>query len=667
MTLEKKNSFEQLDTLSLSDFNNFSALEEFAKKHVLDVKESEEKDFSLKYEKIERSIDVKRLATKNISELNNNYYNNKEKTEALMLALFMFSLKLLESETPPTEMPNLANLDLSLVESKPVIQKYLVHLKTFAGLNISQGSIGEEMQKNIKLINEFYKKMREKMQPTKAKDSKGTGAIVGGLSGGFIAASMADEKSNKNLNTAVGTAIGLGIGGLVEKTIKDGVKIKASDFSSMENFGKGIGKVTTDTGEIAMQGIKKTGTAVLDAGKYMGKGALNIHNKLAKGIEDSPIGKTFGTAGSHALAGLIEAGTLFLGYKTAKSVGGYALTKGSKVVRKGVEVIKNNKVKTTLGAATLLGGAAVANAYAKSSNDNNKTVKTDNKTKEETQTTNQQETAKENNDVKKVSSAKETPKVQLAKSNTTNDRIEIDHVAVLGNRTMNTPTKNTNVSSKLEPTEMKLNNFITTLETKSGTELANIMGSFSKNPKLLEKAIENLSAEETMKVLMLVISVWEGGFSRKGKYNAVRSKYKSKLGNKKLTTMTIGEILDMELGDCGAYQIIPSTLKWLIKYSYLSRNTIYSEKTQDEAAKLLLLKKRSKIRGYFMGKNSLQEAMHSLANEWRSTPKDDGTYINPKLNKLLKNQNRDKIVKILLKAIKRKGEQENNKAKLYSV
>jgi hypothetical protein len=106
--------------------------------------------------------------------------------------------------------------------------------------------------------------------------------------------------------------------------------------------------------------------------------------------------------------------------------------------------------------------------------------------------------------------------------------------------------------------------------------------------------------------------------------------------SKLLTDMTLLEIIAMQEGTIssgrklfavGRYQIIPETLKFAIKHSQFSFNTLFTEKIQDALAVTLIQKKRPALGAYLKGEsNDLDKAMHAAAREWASLP-------NPKTGK----------------------------------
>ena len=103
-------------------------------------------------------------------------------------------------------------------------------------------------------------------------------------------------------------------------------------------------------------------------------------------------------------------------------------------------------------------------------------------------------------------------------------------------------------------------------------------------------------------------------------------------GGKKLTEMTLGEIMEYQkikdpnntdrLFAVGAYQFIPDTLKVAMKGAGLSKDTVFTPEVQDRlGVELLIGSKRPNLAAYIKGKSDdIDAAMLDFAKEWASAP-----------------------------------------------
>ena len=103
-------------------------------------------------------------------------------------------------------------------------------------------------------------------------------------------------------------------------------------------------------------------------------------------------------------------------------------------------------------------------------------------------------------------------------------------------------------------------------------------------------------------------------------------------GGKKLTEMTLGEIMEYQkikdpnntdrLFAVGAYQFIPSTLKIAMDGAGLSEDTVFTPEVQDRLGlELLLGSKRPKLAAFIKGESDdITAAMTDFAKEWASAP-----------------------------------------------
>lgn len=101
--------------------------------------------------------------------------------------------------------------------------------------------------------------------------------------------------------------------------------------------------------------------------------------------------------------------------------------------------------------------------------------------------------------------------------------------------------------------------------------------------------------------------------------------------SKPLSEYTVGEVINFQshsrdnvgqLWATGRYQIIPDTLKSIVKSAGISYNDKYDKKTQDKLG-LELLKIRSAVKNYIYGnvednQNNLDEAVKNIAMTWSS-------------------------------------------------
>jgi len=100
---------------------------------------------------------------------------------------------------------------------------------------------------------------------------------------------------------------------------------------------------------------------------------------------------------------------------------------------------------------------------------------------------------------------------------------------------------------------------------------------------------------------------------------------------KKLTDMTIGEVMEAQknkgLFAAGAYQIIPSTMKAVVKEAGLKPTDKFSKENQDKLG-IALMMQRPAVKAYITGAPgaSRDTAMLELSKEWASLP-------NPKTGK----------------------------------
>lgn len=98
-----------------------------------------------------------------------------------------------------------------------------------------------------------------------------------------------------------------------------------------------------------------------------------------------------------------------------------------------------------------------------------------------------------------------------------------------------------------------------------------------------------------------------------------------------LVDMTVEEVMNLQKGTiasgreifaAGRYQIIPSTMKWVVnKMGIDPAKTKFDEKTQDQMAFVLMTEKRPAVGRYIRGESDdIESAMLGLAKEWASFP-----------------------------------------------
>ena len=118
-----------------------------------------------------------------------------------------------------------------------------------------------------------------------------------------------------------------------------------------------------------------------------------------------------------------------------------------------------------------------------------------------------------------------------------------------------------------------------------------------------------------------------GSHESKGDYNAIVWLVdKRRHPPKKLTRMTIGEVLDwqdsidrFQLSEAvGKYQIMEDTLRGLYRNAGLKATDLFNETNQDYLATQLL--RRRGLTDYLMARISAEKFANALAHEWASLP-----------------------------------------------
>lgn len=107
-----------------------------------------------------------------------------------------------------------------------------------------------------------------------------------------------------------------------------------------------------------------------------------------------------------------------------------------------------------------------------------------------------------------------------------------------------------------------------------------------------------------------------------------------KIIGKKLSSMTIGEVMKHQAKPkkskdrvfaAGAYQIIPSTMKWAVDEMGISKDETFSAETQKEIAEYILVNKQPDVRRFIKGEHDdIDKAITGLAKEWASFPTPTG-------------------------------------------
>ncbi len=106
--------------------------------------------------------------------------------------------------------------------------------------------------------------------------------------------------------------------------------------------------------------------------------------------------------------------------------------------------------------------------------------------------------------------------------------------------------------------------------------------------------------------------------------------YFAALGGRKLSELTIQEILDLQAADkimaVGADQFIPGTFRSAVKSTGIDTNRKFDEATQNELAiNYLLLSKRETLSKYLKAESEdIEGALRDLCYEWASVPCADG-------------------------------------------
>lgn len=139
----------------------------------------------------------------------------------------------------------------------------------------------------------------------------------------------------------------------------------------------------------------------------------------------------------------------------------------------------------------------------------------------------------------------------------------------------------------------------------------------------VETKVEPLTPEQKLKPLMDLIAKGEGD------YNSVNRGWAGDTpgGIQRLTgytfeNFTVGQVLKMQRGRVyavGRYQFIPSTLRWAVNNSSVTRLDMFTPATQDRLMATLVFRKRPAVGSYLRGEhNHLGWALNELAKEWAS-------------------------------------------------
>tara|TARA_Y100001973_G_scaffold88245_1_gene133187 strand:- start:1612 stop:2286 length:675 start_codon:yes stop_codon:yes gene_type:complete len=114
-----------------------------------------------------------------------------------------------------------------------------------------------------------------------------------------------------------------------------------------------------------------------------------------------------------------------------------------------------------------------------------------------------------------------------------------------------------------------------------------------------------------------------------GDYNSVNRGYAGdtpggikSLTGKTFENYTVGQVMAYQqrwLYAVGRYQLIPSTLRFAVANSKVSKQDMFTDETQDKLMAALVLHKRPAIGGYIKGEHdSITLAMDEAAREWAS-------------------------------------------------
>lgn len=152
--------------------------------------------------------------------------------------------------------------------------------------------------------------------------------------------------------------------------------------------------------------------------------------------------------------------------------------------------------------------------------------------------------------------------------------------------------------------------------------------------------------------------------------SGIVTSYKKHTDQKKISDLTIAEIMRLQSGGpgvrklfaVGAYQLIPSTMIFIVRELKIDRNEVFTESLQDYLGLGLIYVKQNNLLGNFLlnkGQNSVNLAQLGMAGEWASIPMVDGKGRHEKppspqhpkgFNKPAKHIKPDYVTKLLIEA-----------------
>lgn len=150
-------------------------------------------------------------------------------------------------------------------------------------------------------------------------------------------------------------------------------------------------------------------------------------------------------------------------------------------------------------------------------------------------------------------------------------------------------------------------------------------GAISSRPKEVEDALTSIASGESFGGSADAMNQGTSGNKIVGS-----AKSSEAVIGKKISEMTVGELMKHQskpkgnkdrVFAAGAYQIIPSTMKWAVKEMGIDDSTIFNMETQKSIGEYILRNKQPDVRRYLDGEhNDINKAMRGLSKEWASFP-----------------------------------------------
>lgn len=157
---------------------------------------------------------------------------------------------------------------------------------------------------------------------------------------------------------------------------------------------------------------------------------------------------------------------------------------------------------------------------------------------------------------------------------------------------------------------------------------AEAMGITYDEPKAVSSGKERSTLKGGLEVLATAV---EKGESEKYNYDAFNrgttGKYAGTRGSMNTSRLTIGEYLRRsklsgddkdKLFAIGRYQIVPDTMREMMKHAGLTERDYLTPTNQDKLFEAIITKKRPEIGKYLSGKGSLEKAIEAASAEWAS-------------------------------------------------